>query len=206
MFFKPYHPNALLDRTRSIVGSALQSRSASPVKSPINILDALTAIDGAPSSATKALEAASSDALNVLGKAFSTSAMQAEAGATDAANRLQKELLQMQFDFNAEEARKNRLFQQASAREAMQFSERQAATQWQRAVKDMRQAGINPIYAFQAGGNSSASGVAASGSAASGGLASAQAADFSSAKSADLAVLLSSLSSLLTGLTKVLLK
>lgn len=165
---------------------------------------ALGALDKAPNSASEALDSSRLGMLESLLKSLQTSALTAEANASDAANKLQRELMERQFAFNAAEARKNRLFQQNSAREAMAFSARQAASQWQRAVKDMRQAGINPIYAFQNGGASAASGVSASGSAASGGLASADKADFSSAKSADLtplSLLFNGLASLFKGIS-----
>lgn len=165
---------------------------------------ALGALDKAPSSASEVLDSSRLGVLESILKGLQTSALTAEANASDAANKLQRELMERQFEFNAAEARKNRLFQQNSAREAMAFSARQAASQWQRAVKDMRQAGINPIYAFQNGGAASASGIASSGSAASGGLASADKADFSAAKSADLTpltLLFNGLASLFKGIS-----
>jgi hypothetical protein len=54
------------------------------------------------------------------------------------------------------------LFNQRSANKQMRFQDAQSRTQYQRAVADMKRAGLNPMLATKLGGNAAMSGASAS--------------------------------------------
>ncbi|QCQ84959.1 DNA pilot protein [Blackfly microvirus SF02] len=65
---------------------------------------------------------------------------------------------------NMDEAARNRGFQADQATINRDWQEQQTSTAYQRAVADMKSAGLNPILAYQRGGASSGGGAQASGS------------------------------------------
>lgn len=95
------------------------------------------------------------------------------------------------MEFDAMQAELSRIWQAEQNQKAMDYSERMSNTSYQRAMADMKEAGLNPKLVASLGGASSPSGVTSSGATASG---------FSANMSvANLSPLASVLSSYITG-------
>lgn len=69
--------------------------------------------------------------------------------------------------YNAEQAELNRQFNADEAQKARNWAEKMSNTSYQRAVKDLQDAGLNPILAYSQGGASTPSSSSATGSSAS---------------------------------------
>lgn len=65
--------------------------------------------------------------------------------------------------FNQRSANKSMQYSSAQAARQMQFQDDQSRTQYQRAVADMKKAGLNPMLAAKLGGNAAMSGAMGSG-------------------------------------------
>ena len=79
-----------------------------------------------------------------------------------------KEMWDLNAAYNSAEAAKNREFQAEEAERSRQWQERMSNTAYQRAMKDMAAAGLNPILAYSQGGANIPGGAVASTGAATG--------------------------------------
>lgn len=107
-----------------------------------------------------------------LNRMFQQASADKQMGFQTSAAQVQREFeqasAQRQMDFQGGSAQKQMDFQQGSLDKQMAFQERMAGSSYQRAVHDLRSAGLNPMLAYQQGGAASPSGGAGSGASATG--------------------------------------
>lgn len=84
------------------------------------------------------------------------------------ANKMNQKMAREQMMYQSDSADKAMQFGRESAHEQMAFQERMSSTSYQRAMEDMKKAGLNPILAFNQGGASTPTGGSAQGVAQSG--------------------------------------
>lgn len=137
----------LTDIAKSI-GSGLESIGTYSAKAAAQA----NAISQAAQSAQGAFNQQSADTANALNQNAMASQWAFNSGQATAANLNQMGMWQTAADWNEEMWQKQADFNAAEAQKQRDWQEKMANTQYQRAIKDMSAAGLNPILAVTGGG------------------------------------------------------
>lgn len=104
----------------------------------------------------------------IIGGAASAFGASKEAAAQEQTNVLNEKLARENREFQSAEALRQMEFQASQVKDAQAYNERLANSSYQRAMADMRAAGLNPILAYRQGGAPTAHSPVGSGAAGSG--------------------------------------